>query len=64
MRKIIASRASSFRDSYGIMIGGALAECQRMLHSPAFWSGFRAGFTGWMRVFDIPPRPPRPGRKS
>lgn len=30
------------------------------LDDDAFWSGFRDGFTGWMRVFDIPPRPSRP----
>ncbi|MGR3315392.1 hypothetical protein [Roseovarius indicus] len=63
MRKIIDSPSHALRVRYGIMIGGALAECQRMLHSPAFWDGFRDGFTAWMRVFDIPPRPPKPGRK-
>lgn len=34
---------------------------QRTIHSPAFWSGFRDGFTCWMRVFDIPPLPPKAG---
>lgn len=37
-----------------------LSSWPRTLRSPAFWSGFRDGFTGWMRVFDIPPRPSRP----
>lgn len=64
MRKIVKSKTNAWRSWYGILVGGCLDEIHRMFQSSHFWSGFRDGFTCWVRVFDLPPRPPVPNTQD